>query len=302
MTLSDPNHPLGLAQWLRDHLAGGIAVDAAVLDFAASTFGGTDIAALLEQSDDCEMDSLLELMLFPDQRLQRRYERRWGRIDFTRQDQADVVAHLAAAPLTTGFTTHQTPPVRVEVPAYLIEGFVLRLNITWQPARALELLVDEMFADEVRDSLRVVFRNARLAWRDDQVDLICRYLKKSAAPDPAQDETLSFLLAAVEELPENGAPYDFLTQLKFGRFKDLCKAEDFEAKRHSANMETLMLQGERAAYGNIPDLRRHMRLIDTICLTLFDHTEFFQKPSSSSVAVHSLDNPEAMQAIVKTLL
>jgi hypothetical protein len=169
----------------------------------------------------------------------------------------------------------------IQPPEFALASFVERLNITWQPHRPLVQALQNHPPDQRRLRLRVHLRNARIEWIPEQIELISRFLSKMPAESNDLDELLRFLTRLAPDLDEGVDLFDFLMGKKFICFQSLCKAEDYERKRQASNMETMMLQGARSAFGSIEQWRREMRQIDTISQTIFGQTQFFQQPVRS---------------------
>lgn len=293
---------IALAQWLRSVLAQGLPQTESVSEYIEATFGTTDLAAIIAEEATGEVDSLLELIFFPDMDLQIRYESHWGAESFSTSDLEKIQTNLCQAPLTAVIRAPgDAPDLPVEVPPFALEAFVQRLNITWQPVPQLINTLTTQWPVAAGTRTRVHLRNARLEWHTHQVELANHFLGKMP-PDDADTETcLAFLLSILSEYDPNTAPIDFLIAKKFFYFQSLCKAEDFERKRQTSNMEIMMLQGNRACHGSVAQLRQQMQLIDRICQTLFGRTQFFQNPDEQYVDLKSGDDTQMMQDIMNKL-
>lgn len=267
-----------------------------------ATFGTTDLADILADSPSCETASLWELLAYPDKALQADYEACWGDEIFTVQDQRDLLALLEASPITTTiFHSADTPPLYLQIPHFATAEFVRRLNMTWRPPSSLMRALDRHLDRSRRFTVRVYFRHARLAWHATQVRLAALFLAKMGSGAMEFESCLAFLLSLMSELSPHQEPYAFLIQKKSDFFQSLCKAEAFERKCQTSNMETLMLQGVRSAFGSAMQWRQQMRLIDRICETLFGRTEFFQQPLDHRVEVRAAHDKAEMEEIIRWL-
>jgi hypothetical protein len=284
MTTQD--RTIALARWLGSVLAEGIVLSQAVEDYISGTFGRCDLAHILETADSSEIDSLLELLFFPDLEMKVRFESRWGCERFDRQALETVIELVSARPIVATVTTPgDGGSIHIELPAFAIEAFIRRFNIAWHPTPGLQARLDENSRHRHFIRMCVHLRHARVEWHAGQVRLIERFMTKM--PEKAEDlETdLIFLLGLLPEFAPNCDPFDFLAAKKFFYFQSLCKAEDFERKRRASNMEIMMLQGNRAAHGSISQWRLQMQQVDRICQALFGRTQFFQQPDAQSVYV-----------------
>lgn len=291
-----------LAQWIRSILAEGLLLPDDVLAYMEGTFGTSDLAKIIDGDDTGEMDSLLELILFPGMDLQIRYESEWGTTSFTQKEQGAVQSALGL----TVLRAELIPPgdrqgITIEVPLFALNAFVQRLNITWQPPSRLLATFGQKWPDANSLRARVHLRNARLDWHADQVDFVNHFLADIPPDDGETDACLTFLLSILSEFSPGTDPYKFLVAKKFFYFQSLCKAEDFERRRKTSNMEIMMLQGDRAAHGDIAQLRQHMQWIDRMSYALFGRTHFFQQPDEQCVALPSSDNKQMLDEVVRTL-
>jgi hypothetical protein len=300
--MNDHDLPTALTQWIREIFQGGLVLTDEVARFMESAFGTRDIGEVLSESRDSEIDSLLELLCFPDREIQIRFESRWGHCSVSADDLTAVVTRLGGTPLRTRiFSPAGTLLAAVDMPPFALEAFVRRLNITWQPPPQLSAALEQHRPDERGMAIRVHLRNARLPWHGDQISLMELFLGRMP-PDSEQFETcLAFLISILSELMPGTGGHDFLIAKKFFYFQSLCRAEDFERKRQSSNMEIMILQGARAAHGSIDEWRRNMLHIDLICQALFGRTQFFQQPGEHCVDVEDADPARQIQDVLRLL-
>jgi hypothetical protein len=278
-----------LVQWIRSVYQEGLILTDDGVRFMESTFGTQDLTAVLEEAHDSETGPLLELLCFPDRELQTRFESRWGDCTFTEDDRSAITSELCRPPLETAVKSPSgTALGSIVIPPGVLEAVVRRLQITWRPPHALARAIARHFSGKRGLSIRVQLRNARLPWHPEQLRLMEMFLVKMPAGSDAFEDSLSFLLTILSELAPGGDIAGFLIAKKKFYFKSLCSAENFERRRRSSNMETLMLQGARAAHGSIEGWRQGMRMIDVICQSLFGRTWYFQRPGFCNVGVYKL--------------
>jgi len=300
--MNDHALPIALTQWIQEVFRQGLVLTDDVAHFMESAFGTRDIDTVLSENRDSEIDSLLELLCYPDKDLQIRFESRWGHSTFTDDDLAAVVSLLGETALRTRIISPAgTLLAFVDMPPFAWQAFVQRLNITWQPPSQLSSALAQHRPDERGLAIRVRLRNARLPWHEHQVRLMAQYLGQMPL-EPEQFETcLAFLIAILSELLPGMDGYDFLVAKKFFYFQSLCRAEDFERKRQSSNMEIMILQGARAAHGSIDEWRRNMRRIDLICQALFGRTQFFHHTGEHCLDVEDADTARQIQDVMRLL-
>lgn len=297
--MSDRSLQDALGQWLRRQLEEGITVTEAVLDYLEATFGTRDLAEVLAGEDSSEVDSLLELIFYPDIDLQLLFESQWGQETFTEDDAKAVADILCRASLTARLKQpDSSDTLSLGVPDFACRTFVQRLRISHNLHPELSPILDKNPEDDTNGLIRVQLRNARLEWRDHQVALMALFLNHMPAQAGTLSADLDFLISILPEMATGDDAYTFLTGKKFFYFKSLCSAEDFERKRAASNMEIMMLSGARAAHGNIEEWRQLMRRVDRICQALFGRTEFFQQPDSHTV---DLQDSRSLEDVVHKL-
>lgn len=275
-----------LADWVRRTLQRDIHLDAGLLACLESTFGRPDPEFLLADPHASEAASFLELLFSPDLRVRQNYESQWGHLCFAEEDLRALLEGLDRPPvMATLHAAHGSEPLHLEVPADALAAFVQRLNMTWRPPPELDRTLKTRLDDPHRSRVRSTLRHSRVAWQPHRVQLIDLFLSKMSPTADGFESDLSFLCTLIGELGPGQAPFDFLMGKKLFYFQALCKAEDFERRLRAGNMETLMLQGGRAAYGDIDQWRTSMRQVDQVCIALFDRTHYFQQPIEAVVAL-----------------
>jgi hypothetical protein len=269
-----------LARWLRDELIHGIVLTDDVVNYLEATFGTRDFSCVVADADGCEIDSLMELVFFPDEALQERYEARWGRQIVSEQDRDNIIAKLCQKPVLAHISLPSTDDtLTVSVPAFACRTFVERMNICRHPPEQLSKLLGQPSLRDVEIKVRVQLRNTAITWHNSQVSLICLYLTQMPVMAETFGPDLGFLLSIVSEMAEDVDAYGFLIDKKLFYFNSLCGAEDYERRRLASNMEIMMLSGARSVHGSIGQWRQWMQRIDRICQHLFGRTRFFHKPN-----------------------
>ena len=300
--MNDQSLQTALVSWIHEIFREGIVLDDDVARFMNATFGTQDITAVLSETRDGEIDSLLELLCYPDKALQIRFESRWGRSVFEESDLAAVVRKLGAAPLRTDILSPEgTCLTTIDIPPFVLLTFVQRLNTTWRPPLQLAQVLELYPWDDRGLAVRVLLRNAGVQWNEAQISLMAHYLDKMSKASEAFETGLAFILSILSELEPGMDAFDFLVAKKFFYFQSLCRAEAFERKRRSSNMEIMILQGSRAAHGSIAQWRQNMQRIDLVCQTLFGRTQFFQQPEAHCLEVENVDTARQIQDVMRLM-
>lgn len=259
-----------LAQWIVDSFRAGVTLTPEHLQYMQATFGTTDPAVILDEHDGSEIDSYLQLVYYPDQALRMRYENDWGETLFSTADIEAVMVQLKRAPLwgkiNRGSGHGQLP---VELSIDLLQAWMERLKILWQPAPAIALELNQFDDKRQQVVIRTHLRHAPLEWHSGQTALVARLLAKMRLQPEGSIGYLSDLLSLLIQMGAGQAEDSFFSDRKAFYFELLCKAEAFEARRCHEAMEVLMLQGCRAAFGTADHWRQEMARIDRLSRLLF---------------------------------
>ena len=298
------NTPLqtALVEWIDGIFQEGIVLTEAVTRFMEATFGCRDVAGVLASENDSELDSFIDLLCYPDFDTQIRYESVWGNHNFDMDDQNEVIRQLCTEPRQTDIVSASgTILCAIMIPSFAVEAFVRRLNINRTIPAELSAKLALQAANAACLRIRVHLRNADLPWHADQIRLLDRYLSKTPADTENFEGGFTFLLSIISELMPGQDGFEFLIAKKFLYFQSLCRAEDFERKRLSSNMEIMMLQGERAVHGSIETWRTNMRQIDMICQAVFGSTRFFRQPAMQELDITGKCTARSIDDILRLL-
>lgn len=268
-----------LAHWARQVLQGPIRPDNALLDVLEATFGTRDPAVVLIESESSENASIVELLFYPDQHVRLDFEKRWGDRPFSAAQAGALMDDLLKEPILASLhsDTGADRPV-ITVPDFAVAAFIERLKITWQTPTGLLPILRAKLPPRDLIMVRSQLRQARVDWHGGHLHLIERFLTRMPATSDDFPSCWNFLLSILDDLGPEDTPFEFLTAKKLYFFQSLCQLEAFEQRRRSSNMEILILQGARAAHGDLHQWQTGMRLVDRICVALYGRTHFFQRP------------------------
>jgi hypothetical protein len=104
----------------------------------------------------------------------------------------------------------------------------------------------------------------------------------------------------LEALKEDNGIFEALMARKKSYLKNLQRTVQFEARLRKNNMETLMLQGKRAAFIDKVEARKKIDIIDRISRAVFGRTEYFE-PSWVEEESIELRSDQDIQDIIRTL-
>ncbi|MDA8140062.1 MAG: hypothetical protein M0036_15545 [Desulfobacteraceae bacterium] len=275
---SRPIH-LEIAQWVRQIFETGFQIGPAQMEMMEACFGICQLDDLLAGTHTSQAASFLDLLFSPGDDTRLAFETRWGHLTISEETVAAALEALQYPPLTTTLhLSNPSQPLRLSLSEEVLAVFLQRLNMAWLAPDSLHQMVQARVAEPHRPLVRSYLRRARLPWHANQLALLDLYLHKFATADEDFAACLQFLLSIADTLAPEANLFEFLVEKKLFYFQSLCGAEAFERRRQRTSIEILILQGERAAHGNMAEWRQLMRRVDRICQTLFGQTRFFQQP------------------------
>ena len=275
MTAQTNQHCRLLADAIADFFCGTIHAGSDVIDYIDSAYGNpsaAELKAAVEQPGGSERETLVELIFFPDLAVQQQLEGRLEQHDFTAEEVEAVAADLSDRSLQATVLLEGTgQQLQIPVDRSVIDPFLTRLNITCRFDENLQRTIEEVFSTDTRKAVRVCFRNAQSIPTGSLLVFLQRWLR-AVGEDDQLFESLEFLLAFLQQIDQDADIFEALTIKKRTCWRHLHKVQRAEEKWQRANMETLLLGGERFPHVDKDQMRRSIALIDRICLTVFGKT------------------------------
>jgi len=167
----------------------GLALTPDAQHYIDSTFSNPSVRELEEilgDESNCERDSLLELIFFPDQTLQVQLEDLLESHDFGREDEEKLTRALTAKRLqTTLLFPAGRGSLPLAVPEWVIGHFISRLNISKKPDPALVDAIRRYVPQPYQTLCKVKLRNTRFIFTPNKISFLSLFLKKITA-EPQQ--------------------------------------------------------------------------------------------------------------------
>jgi hypothetical protein len=228
----------------------GIHVGPAVIGYIEATFSNpsaVELEEILKDESNCERDVLLELIFFPDERLQAQLEEFLEENVFTEEETERIRKDLLSKKIDAKIIfANPRQTIGLRVPQSIFGPFLSRLNISRKIDLQLRAAISKYVADSDRMAVKIKIRNAPSAPAGDKVDFLCRFFQKMHA-DATLMANLEFVLEFFTEIKDEADIYDALMARKKSCFDQLKKMEKFEQALKKNNIETLMLRGEKCA-------------------------------------------------------
>ena len=282
-----------LADRILEILENGILLSDEVVHYIDSTFSNPSIEELkdiLQDDTNCEKDSLIELLFFPDKQLQNQLEDLLENETFKEEDEKKVLDHLCRNPLELELHfPGDRGSFSLGIPKTAAHQFIKRLNISKQIDRHLLSTIKDNTTATTKNTFAVRLRNSRFAETGNALGFLSVFFEKVKTEDKDALKDFDFILLFLEELQEKDDIFEALMKKKRFYLKHLKRAQIFEQQLMRTNMETLMLKGQAAAFIDKNEARESMLVIDRISQTIFGKTEYFefQADNVSSIDLRS---------------
>ena len=273
-----------LAGELQRILNDGITLDNEVVHYIDSTFSNptmSELSVILYDDSNCEKDSLMELLLFPDETIQLQLETLLEGLNLQEADERAVLDHLLRVPVQVAV---HLPGERGSLHLMLTEDmacqFISRLNISKHLNADLLEALNRYEDMNLSNRIKVKMRNSRFSPTDEKIQFLSLFFQKFDSGDKDILECLEFALSLLEECTIDSNIYQALMAKKKFYLRSLQKAKQLDTQLQKHNMETLLAQGKRVVLIDQRDAQKKIRIIDRISRTVFGKMEYFEPVES----------------------
>ena len=269
-----------LAERIVKILRKGIHLNSDVMHFIDSTFSSpcvNELEKIIADNSNCERDSLIELIFFPDEEIQTKLEDLLESHNFYREDEKKVLDYLCSGQIES--TIHfpdNKGALSAKMPCGAAGRFLTRLNIQKKIDKRISAAIDRDVSEKLKISVRVKLRNTVNEFAENKMFFLCDFFQKMEDESGDFLECFDFILSFLDETEKPSDLFSALMDKKRFYFKNLQRAEKFRQQLEKANMETMILQGVKVPYISIEDEKRKMELIDKISLSVFGRTEYLE--------------------------
>ena len=293
-----------LADEIRNILGNGITLGSEVIHYIDSTFSNpttAELQSILHDDSNCEKDSLMELLMFPDETMQLQLELLLERIRFKKGDEKFVLDKLLQDPVrvTIRFPTDREA-MRLIVTEEVAGQFISRLKISRHLDPDLLAALNLYDDKNISKRIKVKIRNSRFSFSGGKNEFLGLFFEKFDSRDNDLFECLEFIVGFLEDLKQTTDIYQALMAKKKFYFISLQKAKQLETQLQKHNMETLLAQGKRVVLIDQKDARKNMRIIDRISRAIYGKTEFLE-PFNEGEEYLELSPDQNVQDIIRTL-
>ncbi len=275
------------------------------MDYIDSTFlnpSAKELEKILSDESNCEKDSLVELIFFPDESIQIFFEDFLESEDFQKEDEVTVIKYLILQNIKAIlYFPDNRGALKLAVPRSVVDPFISRLNISRKLDKRLTETVDTVLGKKFKDRTKVKLRNSRFVHTENRICFLCRFFKKMDTQASDFFECLDFILEFLDELQDDADIFCALMSKKRFYFQSLQKVAKFEEQLKKSNMETLILQGVRSPYISKDEARNNMRIIDRTSLAVFGKTDYFEH-ACDTIDLGEFHQDKDMEKVVRILL
>lgn len=268
-----------VAKKIVEILRSGLTINADTQHYIDSTFSNPSsdmLAALVKDEINCEADSLVELLFFPDESVQLQLEEIIDAVCFEKRDERAIRDKVCSRLSQTRICLHGgRGSFEMAVIPSNVAKFVARLNLSRLLDPRLRSAIDKFVDQRLQNRCKVRLRNARRISSPAHILFLVDFFKKLQT-DPAEFlDALDFILNFLDGLEDEADIFEALMARKRFYYRSLQKAKNLDIQLTKHNVETLLLKGKRLSYVDKADARKKIKIIDRISLAVFGKTQFF---------------------------
>ena len=274
---SDEKKCFLLAEKIERIFKDGFVLSNDIMHYIDSTFLNPSInefEEIIYDEDNCERESLIELIFFPDELVQIKLEELLESKDFKKEDEGKVIHYILNKKLVT--TIHfpeNKGSIKFVVPELSALQFVSRLNISRKLDKKLLEAINKFISNKYRIPVKIKLRNNRIKLTENKIMFLCSFFEKLKVEENCFFKCIDFILDFFERLEDDSNILQSLGNRKKFYFQNLQKAVRFEELLHKNNIETLISGGVRIPHISKEDAMYNIVTIDTITLAVYGKQE-----------------------------
>lgn len=261
-----------LASLIRDILREGIILSPELAHHAESAFGSCtpeDVAAIIQDDDNCEASALLELIFFPDDCQKTRIEPVLQKYRFSAGDEEFILGLLQTGTIICPVRfSEKDRPVAIEVSPQVLHQFLKRLHISKQIPDEVTSLANKL-PPELKWSVFIQLRQSRFDMSRGRIDFLNSFFESFFPENSEFAPCLKFIFDIFEETGSDVTMHDVLFKKKVRYLNSIRMAQETEKLMQKDNVETIIMRGIRIAPVNIEETRKKIRLLDKISYAVF---------------------------------
>ncbi len=224
--------------------------------------------------DNCERESLLELIVFPDEDIQVEMEAFLSGHPITQKDETEILTLLIKKDIRAMIIPPDSPEkIFVRMDDQNISLFLARLNLSKTLDKQLATAIETCVKKKYQLPVRVKFRNAGFLFSQERIDFLCEFFSFFNPEHPLYVTYLDFIIDFLHAHDGNQDIYTALNAKKRSCYRYLQSALKFQEQLAKYNIETLMMKGIKNQSINIEEMEETIHLIHNITMTIFGRSE-----------------------------
>ena len=270
-------------------LRSGLTINADTQHYIDSTFSNPSIEtleALVKDESNCETDSLVALLFFPDESVQLQLEEMIDAVCFEKHDERAIQDMVCARLVQTRICfPNGRGSFEIAVSPTNVAQFIAHLNLSRPLDSKLRSAIAKYVDQTLQTRCKVRLRNAKPICSPAHILFLIDFFKKLRTDRNEFLNCFDFILSFLDELEDEPDMFQALMAKKRFYFLSLQKAKNLDIQLTKYNMETLLLKGKRVSYIDKADAIKKIRMIDQISLAVFGNTEFFDLMPASEQSI-----------------
>ena len=295
-------------------LSKGLTLSDDAVHFIDSTFfspSAEEIQAIIGDPDNCEREVLLQMIFFPDEKMQLMLEPFIEKHPLGKEDETRLLNKVKSLckeitiylPDDRGCFSMVSGGISRDhsfLFDFSLAHLIFHLNCSKILPQKLIDAIDEHVDNAHKLTSKVRLRNAGFDFTEKKIIWLGALFKAAYKFSDIHDGVLNFALEFVDNLDEQADIYEQLMALKRLYFRAIEKNNAFEAQMQKSNMETLVMQGKRGAGIDSRTARQKIAFIDRISYGIYKKTLHIE-PFVSENELGSIQTDADMQNVIKLL-
>ncbi len=217
-----------LADRIIDILQSGLTMNADTLHYIDSTFSNPSIGELeelLQDESNCETDSLLELLFFPDESVQLQLEDMLEDIQFQKQDEQKIRDMVCNKSFQTRIRfPDDRGTLGMEVTPLNVARFIAHLNLLRRLNPKLTASVSDYVPVTFQTRCKVKLRNTRPITSQSKILFLQAFFEKLQGDSDDFFDDLDFILSFLDECKDEPEMFQALIAKKKILFPEFAKS------------------------------------------------------------------------------
>ncbi len=267
-----------LAERIKNRFTAGIRIGNDVIHYMESVAGATagqELFRQIEQEENCETESLYELIFYPDESDQIELEPLLEAKTVDANVIKEIEEYLTSKnPCTRLIFPEGAETPEISIPQDALSRYVRRLKLTRRLPETLEKTINTNIQNRHRAlQVRVRLRNARFCFYENIVSFLCSMLGKMPPKSDEDMAGLSWLLGFMDQIDDKTDIYVALMEEKARAGEMLRLSNNSQRKLAGLPVEALIMQGVSIPCISEEKTVRLINTIDRIALAVFGQTE-----------------------------